>query len=103
MSKYFVVAGSKHEFEGFIKKKTLELYNFGLTSITMSHFVYVPVNGFEVFRGINNPHGWFVGSWQDRPDLETLFIYLAQQMSDDEKRENLGVIYREWKQYALIS
>lgn len=65
--KYYVVAGNLREFSEFIKKKAIEIFNQGNTSVSLSNFVYVdsPIK----LKGYSNPHGWLVGNWRQQPQI----------------------------------
>lgn len=90
--KYFVVCGSRDQFNVFVKRKTDELWNQGHTSITFSHFVYV--SGVDQIRGYSNPSGFFVGTWYMRDDIrDILAVLLASCIGDGEKAERIGSMY----------
>ncbi len=62
MDKYFIVAGTQQEFRTWLQ---LNRGRFAYNNI--NDFIYVdrPM----VFLGHANPHGFFVGSFRQRPDL----------------------------------
>jgi len=64
-NKIFVVAGNYEQYKDWVKRNLAEN-----TSISLSNFVYV--NGPEVFRGFNQVHGYFVGSYRTRPDIREI-------------------------------
>jgi len=68
--KIFVVAGNVDQFKAYSNKRAKELWEQGETSISLSNFVYV--NGPEVFRGFNQVHGVFTGTYRDRPDIRDI-------------------------------
>jgi hypothetical protein len=76
MSKIFVVAGSYFQANRWIKQDIEKRINAGQTSLTLSHYVYV--SSAADLRGYSDPHGVFIGTWKDRPDIqeivETLLI-----------------------------
>jgi hypothetical protein len=76
MSKIFVIAGSHHQAKEWIKQDIEKRINAGQTSLTLSHYVYV--SSAADLRGYSDPHGVFIGTWKDRPDIleivETLMI-----------------------------
>lgn len=78
-NKYFVVAGNRQQYEYFIRKKSEELWKDGV-DITLSNFVYATTDSLKGFR---DPHGWFYGTWRDRPDIAQLLIHLIMQTTDD--------------------
>ena len=86
--KYYVIAGTKEQFNGFILAKSLELFAQGHTSISLSHFVYV--SSPDVLRGVRDPHGWFYGTWQTRQDILDILIQLRLQSKNNETIERLA-------------
>jgi len=78
--KYFVISGTKDQFNYFIRKKTSDMWNGG-ADITMSHFIYV--DNKDRFRGIQNPSGWFYGTWYERPDIRDILAWLTAACIDD--------------------
>ena len=73
--KYYVVCGNYNEFSDFIHKKSIELYNQGQTSISLSHFVHV--DRADKLMGVFDPIGWFYGTWKNNPNIEEIMISLA--------------------------
>ena len=65
--KYYVICGTRQEYNEFIQRKALELFNQGDTSVSLSQFVYV--NSSDQLKGLVAPHGWFVGTWRDRSNI----------------------------------
>ena len=68
--KYYVICGNRQEYNVFIQKKALELFNQGDTSVSLSQFVYV--NSTNQLKGRVDPHGWFVGTWRDRSNIHEI-------------------------------
>ena len=73
--KYFVICGNRQEFQDFIVKKSADLWLLGHTSISMSNFVYV--DDVMKLKGIQNPHGWFYGTWCDHTNLGEIIQQLC--------------------------
>lgn len=73
MTKYYVVAGNRNEFQEFIHRKSGELWQAG-KDVSFSHFVYVDSE--EKLAGVQNPHGWFYGTWRQRKDIRILLEVL---------------------------
>ena len=71
--KLFIVAGTRQEYEFFIRKKADELAKTGYP-ISLSHFVYV--SSFETMRGHRDVHGWFYGSYLQRKDLKDIVMQI---------------------------
>ena len=65
--KYYVICGTRQEYNVFIQKKALELFNQGDTSVSLSDFIYV--NSSDQLKGLVDPHGWFVGTWRYRSNI----------------------------------
>jgi hypothetical protein len=67
--KYYVIAGTRNEFEVFRNNKCIELSRGGKT-LSLSNFVYValPIQ----LKGISSPHGWFIGTWRDRDNIKDI-------------------------------
>lgn len=83
--KYYVIAGNKFEADSFAKKKTLEMWNNGKTSISLSDFVYV--SSVDTLRGLSEIQGFYVGTWKNRKDIEEiqLQVKIIKQKMDDIK------------------
>jgi hypothetical protein len=83
--KIFVVAGTHEQFTQFVRRKATQLWDGGNTSVTLSNFVYV--SGPEVFRGFNSVHGYFVGTFRQRKDIEQILemIRIINTLSYDHK------------------
>lgn len=64
--KIYIVAGHVSEYTYWVKKNIVRYY-IKNTSMSLSNFVYV--SGPEVFRGLSEVHGYFVGSYKNRGDL----------------------------------
>lgn len=71
--KYYVVAGTRAEYNEFIKRKTIELYDSGIVDISLSHFVYADISN---LKGISNPRGFFIGTWKERHDIVNIVLQL---------------------------
>jgi len=79
--KIFVVAGTLAEFKQFMHKKLDQLwkqYNEEgrMFNISMSDFVYV--NSIETLRGHRNIHGYFYGTFRNRPDLRDIVRFIRK-------------------------
>ena len=87
MSKYFVICGTRQEYNEFIQKKALELFGQGDTSVSLSDFVYV--NSSEQLVGRVDPHGWFVGTWKDRSNIHEILHEMRMRYYSKELPEGL--------------
>lgn len=86
MNKNFIIAGTFEQYKHWIKKKIL------------SPSIHVCVSTPAVLNGTQNPHGWFIGSWRKRDDLEEIFMQLLTRTditSDSHRRINN--IWGKWK------
>lgn len=90
MSKTYVIAGTNHEAQYWIINDLGKRYPTN-TSLTMSHYVYV--SHANDLRGIQNPHGVFVGNWLGRPDI--LEIVEQLMMCSTVPNPALGKIYKD--------
>lgn len=54
----FIVAGNKQEFDDFVIRKRMMGHNYDF------RFVYSP----DVLRGLSTIRGFYIGSYQERPD-----------------------------------
>lgn len=70
MNKIYVVAGTHQEYQTFMHKKAKELWDKGVTEITLSHFVYV--DSVEKLRGLTECNGYYIGTYKQRPDLNEI-------------------------------
>ena len=86
----FVVAGTAHEANYWIINDLGKKYPSN-TSLTMSHYVYVSSS--DILRGVQNPHGVFVGNWKTRTDI--LEIVEALLLASTNVNSALGKIYRD--------
>lgn len=95
--RYYVICGTRDEFQRFVTEKAADMWLAGNTNITLSNFVYV--NSTEQLKGISSPHGWFVGSWRDRSDIQEIIFQLGYSYRDTGEKipETIKDIARELK------
>jgi predicted nucleic acid-binding protein len=91
MSKIFVVAGSYHQAKEWIKQDIEKRINAGQTSLTLSHYVYV--SSAADLRGYSDPHGMFIGTWKERPDIRDIVEVLMMQSTSVNR--SLAKIHRD--------
>ena len=77
--KIFVVAGTLAEFKQFMHKKLDQLWKEyseqgRIFNLSMSNFVYV--SSIESLAGHRNIHGYFYGSFRNRPDLKDIVRHI---------------------------
>ena len=93
--KLFVIAGTRSEYMAFVHKKVNDFFQFGQTSITFSHFVYV--DSADNLRGYSNPKGWFVGSWREKKGINEIIVQLTLAKRDYVLRPEFQEILMEWR------
>ena len=74
--KNFVIAGNYQQYTDFVRKQV------SLTTASYKPTDFVCVTGPESLRGYSNPHGWFVGTWRQRPDIKDIMESIVTQYSD---------------------
>jgi hypothetical protein len=71
--KIFIVAGNYQQYKDWVKRNIDRLYQADPSkSISMSNFVYV--NVVDTFCGHREVHGYFVGTFRDRPDIKDIVM-----------------------------
>ena len=76
--KQFVISGTREEFERYRNRKFQEKAMAG-EDANMNHWMYVRDE--MVLRGWVNPHGVFIGTYRNRPDLLDIVRTLMMQSS----------------------
>ena len=92
--KYFVVCGTRKEYNEFTYKKLKERWaSDNNSSATLSNFdwLYTP----EKLMGVRNPHGWFIGTWYEMENIKEILTQLLT-VSDDPSR--ITAIHRRLKE-----
>ena len=95
--KTFVIAGDNWQAKHWIDENIKKRYKAGDTSLTLSDYVYV--SSPEKLKGINEPHGVFVGTWYERPDMLEVIQTLRHRTWA--KNEKLNIIMDLYMQYRL--
>lgn len=74
--KTLVIAGTRQEAMSWIHGQCERRFTSGDTSVSMSDYIYI--HDVHQIRGLEDPHGVFIGTWRDRKDIaeivETLFL-----------------------------
>ena len=65
----FIVAGNYEQYKEWVRKNIDQFYAKD-TSISLSNFVYV--HSADTFRGHREVHGYYIGTYNDRPDIEQI-------------------------------
>ena len=94
--KTFVIAGTKHEADYWIINDLSKKYPFN-TSMSMSDYVYV--SSPEKLKGISDPHGVFIGTWYERPDM--LEVIQTLRHCTRVRNEKLNIIMDLYMQHRL--
>jgi len=84
--KNYIIAGTFDEYLQWVSKSNLSLNST------------ICVSSPAVLRGTQNPHGFFIGTWRERDDLEDIFMELLTRTditSDSHRRINN--IWGKWK------
>ena len=91
MAKIFVIAGNSQQAIKWMKGNNQKRWDNGDTSATLSD--YVIVENPTIMRGHRNPHGVFIGTWKDRPDI--MDIVMALMNATYETNPKLRKIWNE--------
>ena len=84
--KNFIIAGTYEQYKHWIKRKIL------------SPSTHVCVSSPAVLRGVQNPHGWFIGTWRDRDDMEEIFEVLLRSTDiTTESHRRINTLWGKWK------
>jgi hypothetical protein len=67
--KIFIVAGNYNQFLEYRNRKWTEYREAGI-DISIDDFVYV--SSPDSIRGRRNVHGFYIGTWDQRPDIEDI-------------------------------
>ena len=69
MSKLYIVAGTREQYQTYKKSKFEEAIKNNDNALAEQVQSYVYVSEAQYFRGIRDPHGVFVGTWSKRDDI----------------------------------
>jgi hypothetical protein len=93
MSKVFVVAGNHNEAYEYINRKIAERISNGETVNKIGDYVYL--DKVNRLRGVSNPHGVFIGTWKQRPDILDIVFELIMHSTDSTRlREIHDELYK---------
>lgn len=76
--KYYIIAGSREQFEDYIRRDSTHRWNSGETSVSLSDYVYVYRS--DQLRGLKDPKGAFIGTWKERKDIKEILLSLLKTM-----------------------
>ena len=85
--KKFVIAGTSSQFYDWMRKNGY------------SHTVWRYVSGLDTIRGYSNPHGIFIGTWYERPDM--LEVVHMLRLCTNIKNEKLDEVFQVYMNYRL--
>lgn len=71
--KIFIIAGNYDEYKDWVQKNMMRLWSEN-QSLSLSNFVYV--DSVDKLRGRKEVHGFFVGSYANRTDLQKIKDYI---------------------------
>jgi len=81
--KLFIICGNHQEYQEFVNKKISSLTE----SFRITDFVYV--SSPKAFVGHSNPHGWFIGTWRELPDIREILEVMATCYHDQKVPESV--------------
>jgi hypothetical protein len=90
----FVISGTNEEYSRFIRIKCEELYRANNTSISLSNFVFV--SSVDKLRGYRDPHGYFIGTWRSRRDIEEILFIIKTRSNPF--IDSIILVHKKWKQ-----
>ena len=73
----YVIPGNHSEGAMYAREHCGKRYAAGDTSASLSDYVVVEYGRADKLMGVRNPHGVFMGTWQDRKDLREICIQLS--------------------------
>ena len=83
--KNYIIAGNHAQYKDWLRTKIL------------SPSTHVYVTNPDTLRGVRNPHGWFIGTWHDRDDMEQIFQVLLRATDiTTESHRRINAIWGEW-------
>ena len=75
--KIFIIAGTYDQYRNWVKKNIDRIYQSDTSkSISLSSFVYVSEP--DTFRGHREVHGYFVGTFRNRPDIRDIVMQIRR-------------------------
>ena len=91
----FIIAGTYDQYKQWVKENIDRFYKEN-TSISLSNFSYVLLP--DTIKGYRNPHGFFIGTWIERHDLEPIFQQLLMATDITEKsHRTITSLWGQWK------
>ena len=84
----YIIAGNYAQYKDWLRVKIL------------SPSTHVYVTNPDTLRGVQNPHGWFIGTWYDRDDMDLIFEVLLR--ATDITTESHRRINTAWGKWNLL-
>jgi len=84
---YYIISGNYDQYKQWIWVKGVDTRDFV--------FVAAP----DALRGIENPHGFFIGTWYEREDIDDILIQLVAASRTDNPALRKAIDYCEDKRY----
>ena len=85
--KKFAIAGNSNQFYDWMRKTN------------RSHTDWIYVSGPDTLKGISDPHGVFIGTWYERPDM--LEVIQTLRHCTRVRNEKLNIIMDLYMQHRL--
>jgi hypothetical protein len=83
--------------KNYIIAGTYEQYKHWLRTKILSPSTHVYVTNPDTLRGVHNPHGWFIGTWRDRDDMEQIFEVLLRATDiTTESHRRINAVWGKW-------
>lgn len=67
--KIYIVSGTYEEYKNWVRKNIDRLYKEN-NSLSLSNFIFV--SNADMLRGHREVHGYYTGSYKNRPDIEEI-------------------------------
>ena len=91
----YVIAGTEAQAYEYINRKLEESISNGLNPVNIQEYKYV--HSPDVFRGIRDPSGVFIGTWESRKDMEEIFQALLTSIDiKSQKHRIVNDIWSKW-------
>jgi hypothetical protein len=91
--KKLVIAGPGEQARNWIMEDLNRRHAKGETTLSLSE--YTIVHRPDTLRGLRNPDGIFIGTWNERKDLREILMTLLTLMSDDKKVQIIRQLCKE--------
>jgi hypothetical protein len=92
MSKKLVIGGNSEQARHWIIQDLERRHDAGETTLSLSE--YTIIHRADQLRGLRNPDGVFIGTWQERRDLAEIVDGLAIIMTEPTKYDIIRQLQR---------